>query len=280
MSYSQTLLNHNYYKVQQAVILAILFVCSEFSAFEAALESSKAPWIVKLSTGKRAIGIYLVTSIKDVPKGGDKEQYIAQRYVTDPLLVNGKKFHIRLYLVITSLQPLRAILHREGLVLFAVNKYSEDLSMFKNLSIHLTNAAVADRTKKGKRSSSSSNSMLLSELWKQIYETYNVNTSNIWIDIKDVLTKVVLSEECDKPLDLRTPGTCFDVIGVDLLLTATFKPVLLECNNGPELYTMPKQVKRRKANDLAHRAMLADLIPLVAMHRAASKEDYSSFKEK
>jgi len=239
------------------------------------LESSTAPWIVKLSTGKRAIGIHLVTSVKDIPK--IRERYIAQRYVTEPLLINGKKFHIRLYLVITNLQPLRALLHREGLVLFAVSKYSNDPNTLKNLSIHLTNAAVADRTKKGQQYN---NSMLLSELWRKIHEVYRVDTSKIWVDIIDVLTKVVLSEECDKPLDLRTPGTCFDVIGVDIILTASLKPILLECNNGPELYTMPKQVKSRKANDLAHRAMLADLIPLVAMHGTASEEDYSSFTEK
>ena len=158
----------------------------------------------------------------------------------------------------------------------AVSNYSKELSTFGDLSVHLTNAAVADKTKKRKLD----NSMLLSNLWHYIVENYKADAEKIWADIVDLMTKVVLSEECDKPLDSRISGTCFDVIGVDVLLTDRFKPVLLECNNGPELYTMPKQVKHRKANDLAHKSLLRDLIPLVARLSEPTQEELKSFQSK
>ena len=248
--------------------------CSELPVLENILHANNSLWIIKLSTGKRALGIHLVASSEDIPR--NRHQYIAQRYVTNPLLIDGRKFHIRLYLVITNLQPLRALLHREGLVLFATKNYSTNLNTFGDFSIHLTNAAVADRTeKKGVR-----NSILLSELWKRLHDVYKIDTKSIWKGIVDVMTKVVLSEECDRPLEQRTPATCFDVMGVDILLREDFQPVFLECNNGPELHTLTKQVETRKANDQAHRALLKDLIPLATVHSRTTAEDLSTFSER
>ncbi|GLC40289.1 Tubulin polyglutamylase ttll5 [Pleodorina starrii] len=48
---------------------------------------------------------------------------LAQLYVSDPLLINDRKFGIRLWVVAVGADPLRAYLHKNGLVLFATEPY-------------------------------------------------------------------------------------------------------------------------------------------------------------
>ena len=52
-----------------------------------------------------------------------KAEFVVQRYVTRPLLVNGLKFDCRVYCVLTSVIPLRAYLFEEGLARFCTVPY-------------------------------------------------------------------------------------------------------------------------------------------------------------
>lgn len=48
---------------------------------------------------------------------------LAQRYVSDPLLIDGCKFGIRLWLLVTNVEPFTAYLHNQGLVLFSTDRW-------------------------------------------------------------------------------------------------------------------------------------------------------------
>ena len=72
----------------------------------------------------------------------------------------------------------------------------------------------------------------------------------------------MLNEQCAREFDVIRSGTCFDVIGVldSQLKLFIVKPHVLECNNGPELYTVMAKTETRRAN----KALLKDSIPLAA----------------
>lgn len=51
------------------------------------------------------------------------ELMVVSRYIDNPLLINGLKFDIRLYVLLTSIDPLRIYIYNEGLVRFACDPY-------------------------------------------------------------------------------------------------------------------------------------------------------------
>ena len=81
-----------------------------------------------------------MNSLKDVIKG---EQCVISRYLDNPLLIQGHKFDLRLYIVVTCYDPLRIYIYREGLVRFASEKYQNtDLASQEAKFTHLTNYSI------------------------------------------------------------------------------------------------------------------------------------------
>jgi Tubulin-tyrosine ligase family. len=71
-----------------------------------------------------------------------KEAYVISKYIDNPLLIGGKKFDMRLYVLVTSFRPLKAYMFRQGFCRFCNEKYTSDISEIDNMFIHLTNVAI------------------------------------------------------------------------------------------------------------------------------------------
>uniref|UniRef100_A0A7S2J0F0 Tubulin--tyrosine ligase-like protein 5 n=2 Tax=Zooxanthella nutricula TaxID=1333877 RepID=A0A7S2J0F0_9DINO len=67
---------------------------------------------------------------------------VIQKYVDKPLLLDGYKFDLRIYVVVLSYDPLKVYINDEGLVRLATEKYSPSVDTLESRTMHLTNYSV------------------------------------------------------------------------------------------------------------------------------------------
>lgn len=96
-------------------------------------------WIFKPCASSQGRGIFVTNNLDDVPP---KHNYVVSEYIQRPLLINGLKFDLRIYVAVTSVNPLRIYIYEEGLARFATEKYDKTFSDTKNVFSHLTNYSI------------------------------------------------------------------------------------------------------------------------------------------
>ena len=68
---------------------------------------------------------------------------VVQRYIDNPLLVEGYKFDLRVYVLVGSIDPLKIYIYHDGLARFATESYeSATRNNFRSNYQHLTNYAI------------------------------------------------------------------------------------------------------------------------------------------
>ena len=94
-------------------------------------------WIIKPSSNAQGKGIFLVNKLQQLKRwanesktplqsGHYRENFVISRYIDNPLLVGGKKFDLRMYVLVTSYRPLKAWIYKLGFARFCIAKYSND----------------------------------------------------------------------------------------------------------------------------------------------------------
>uniref|UniRef100_A0A8C7DFR1 Tubulin--tyrosine ligase-like protein 5 n=1 Tax=Oncorhynchus kisutch TaxID=8019 RepID=A0A8C7DFR1_ONCKI len=124
----------NFHIVPQTFVLP-----SEYQEFCSSFVKDQGPWIIKPVASSRGRGIYLVSNPTQIPMD---ENILVSRYINNPLLIDDFKFDVRLYVLVTSYDPLTIYLYEEGLARFATVKYDCGTKNIKNQFMHLTNYSV------------------------------------------------------------------------------------------------------------------------------------------
>lgn len=65
-----------------------------------------------------------------------------QKYIINPLLLDGYKFDMRIYVLVTNFHPLEAFVYKEGFARLSTEKFSLEPMFIKNTFVHLTNFAI------------------------------------------------------------------------------------------------------------------------------------------
>ena len=133
-------------------------VPEEYPNFVKAHQSSKKEqgfmFIVKPERGAQGKGIFLTSRAKDRRlteaywKLGDV--LVVQPYLQDPFLIDGFKFDLRLYILVTCCDPLRVYLFHDGLARLCTERYQPANEANKgNFCMHLTNYSINRLNKSG-----------------------------------------------------------------------------------------------------------------------------------
>lgn len=234
----------------------------------------KQTFIIKPDNGCQGKGIFLIRDVEKVPVDFSST-FVAQRYISKPLLLDGYKFDLRLYVLVSGCDPLRIFLHRKGLVRLASEQYVEPTK--NNLSevmVHLTNYAInkanpnfeentnPDDAEDGHKRS-----------WEAVQEHlrkegHDVDT--LILEIEDLIVKTLIAVQPSlshfyhscQPEDVYN-GMCFEILGFDVMLDQKLQPWLLEVNHAPSFATeseLDHQVKHEVLQDSFN---LLDLNPEV-----------------
>jgi tubulin polyglutamylase TTLL6/13 len=199
-------------------------------------------FIVKPEASSEGRGIFLTQRLEDIPV---TEGFVVQKYVKHPLLIDNLKFDLRIYVLVTSVAPLRIYIYKEGLARFATDEYIiPGAKNFANMCQHLTNYSINKHSKhfqydKNPEKAESGHKRSLSAIWK-LLEAQGVDTSLIFENIKSAVIKTISSIQpimkhiymSSQPDDF-TGGMCFEILGFDVLIKRNLKPVVLEVNHAP-----------------------------------------------
>jgi glutathione synthase/RimK-type ligase-like ATP-grasp enzyme len=83
-------------------------------------------WIMKPVAASCGRGIKVVTNSQASAIVSTKptKKCLFQRYVANPYLIDGHKFDLRIYVLVTGVDPLRLYVHEEGLIRISTVPYS------------------------------------------------------------------------------------------------------------------------------------------------------------
>ncbi len=188
-------------------------------------------WIFKPPDLLLGIGIKFLKNFTNLTKKG-----VITRYIPNPLLLYGKKFDLRLYVLISSFLPLKIYLNKEGLVRVTTTNYNLEEKNFNDPYIHFTHTVVNMRNKNFTHPKNFTDER--GNLWsmaalKNYLERNGKNYNKVYNDIKDLVIKSILSAEYIFTKESRKKyfgKKVSTIIGYDILIDENLKPWLLEMN--------------------------------------------------
>ena len=218
--------------------------CNSRAAEAAATGAPKPIFIVKPDHGCQGVGIELTNDpCKQSPYAKDA---VVQEYIGNPLLLDGLKFDLRLYVLVTSVGgdadggPMRVFLCREGMARFAVEAF--DGAELKNVHAHLTNYSL-NKKSQGFRASDAADGgagskRTISSVFAALQRSGQLaDVEALWerIGVLVVRALSVVQPVLAHARRQWSETPCFQILGFDVLLDSELQPWLIEINDHPSL---------------------------------------------
>ncbi|EAS01724.2 tubulin tyrosine ligase family protein (macronuclear) [Tetrahymena thermophila SB210] len=236
----------------------------EWDRFNTLLEDNpETLWIVKPVASCCGKGVHVVQKKCNIAKR-KRKHYLASEYISNPHLINDTKYDLRIYVLVTSYDPLRIYMFEDGLVRFATEKYNLTQNGHQRQRfMHLTNYSVNKKSenfvKNNDVNDSGQGSKWSLKSWKEyLIQTIGLEAKEQLLKkMEDVIIKTCIAVEpymndsSSKTAQHR--NNCFELYGFDILIDNTLKPWLLEVNVCPSLSSsspLDRKIKTSLISDI------------------------------
>ena len=198
-------------------------------------------WIIKPGeNSNRGTGIQVANSFNEIrnliqqlsSKNGNRTS-IVQKYLDKPLLIHNRKFDIRGYAMLTSINGVvKGYMYRD--CYFRTSSKQFDLTNLHSRYIHLTNDAIQLNSEDyGKYESG--NKLSINDF--QRYLDANHGSKNVCFmrDLFPQMERLVTDSfrAVGSKIDPRRVANCFEIFGYDFMIDENFKVFLIEANTNP-----------------------------------------------
>ncbi len=170
----------------------------EMGNLEKIMEKNKA-YLVKTGCGARGNGVSIVFNPKQAfevaqhfkkKKKNDDLAIVLQEYLPNPLLLDGYKFDFRLYVILTSLNPLSVHIVREGLVRMCTAEYRRATPQnSQNVYMHFCNYSLNKANSYTSKKNNLRIKRCASEVLKELEKKYEgFDAGEFWQDVDEMAT--------------------------------------------------------------------------------------------
>ncbi len=227
---------------------------------EAAAEHPERRWILKPKNASKGKGISLVDDTAAVPLD---PKWMVQEYVDNAHLLNGHKYVLRLYALISSVEPLRLYLYREGSAKLASEPYNPDER--HNLFAHLTNPDVNILNENIENPVV----FLSLEKYRAWLGEQRIDADALFTRIEEMVTLTIIAARETMRTRLRgikgDSSACYELLGIDCLIDDGLKPRIMECNLSPSLDICAGPESGGDVEEENKRALIHDMLRLLGI---------------
>ena len=207
-------------------------------------------WIIKpcsLSRGRGIKCLSSLSSIKETKKSNN--DILIQKYIENPLIILNRKFDIRQWVLVSSLDPLIIWLWNSPYLRFGAEDYN--INDLNNIYGHLTNNSI------GKHSENfGKNSLFEGDMWElEKFKEFLMNKYNkdCWNEIRSKIKNIVITSFESARYEMEYRCNSFELFGYDFMIDEDLNVYLIEVNGSPAMgYTtkVTEKLVKEMSDDL------------------------------
>ncbi|MCQ2818140.1 MAG: tubulin--tyrosine ligase family protein [archaeon] len=188
-------------------------------------------WIIKPGNLSRGRGIMVLNKLNQIiQQYNASNSIIVQKYIENPLIILSRKFDIRQWVLVTSINPLTIWLWEKPYLRFGAENYNID--KIDNIYSHLTNNSIA------KHSENFKNTPIEGNMWEiEKFESFlkNLKGKECWTEIQNKFIRAIISSFDSARHQMKQRKNSHELFGYDFMIDEDLNVFLIEVNASPAL---------------------------------------------